>query len=222
MAAVSANGTSAKNGLSAEDIERLRASLAEGKPTPVWFTPDAVGVTSGQSAKVVAFDEPAEGDYIQVRATGSRDVLSFSPAELTVVKPPPKPKAAPRSVPAQAAPPEPPEEPNVVVGIEPGKPERPAPRAQPRGRKQPVEITVTLHSTPEGEWTVDVLAGKKRTVRWTPVPAGDVAKAARSLPPAVGEAIGSALDAARERQERRVEQLKAELEAAQRALRELG
>ncbi len=203
--------------LSAEDIEALRTALAAGKPTPVWFTPAAVGVTAGQSAKVVAFDEPADGDYIQVRATGSRDVLSFSPAELTVVKPPPKPKPAPRP----AAPEPAPQAPAVVVGIEPGDPAPPAPKI-PRGRKQPVEVTVTLHSTPEGEWTVDVLVGKKRTVRWTPVPAGDIAKAARSLPPAVGEAIGASLEAARERTERRVEQLKAELEAAQRALRELG
>ncbi|MGQ0837882.1 DUF6319 family protein [Actinokineospora sp.] len=201
--------------LSAEDIDRLRADLAAGKPTPVWFTAAAVGVTAGQSAKVVAFAEPAEGDYIQVRATGSRDVLSFSPAELTAVRPAPKPKPV-RPAPAPAAV----VEPAVVAGLEPGAP---APvRTTPSRAPKPVEITVTLHSTVEGEWTVDVLAGKKRTVRWTPVPAGDVAKAARVLPPAVGEAIGVALAAARVRQEQRVEQLKAELDAAQRALRDLG
>ncbi|MBM7776249.1 hypothetical protein JOD54_006453 [Actinokineospora baliensis] len=198
------------------DIERLRAALAEGKPTPVWFTSAAVGVETGQQAKVIAFDEPAEGDFIQVRPHGSRDVLSFSPAELTTVKPPARPKAvaAPAAVPVQAPAP-------VVEGIEPGGDAEPKPR-QRRQPQQPVEITVTLHSTPEGEWSVDVLVGKKRTVRWVPVPAGDVAKVGRLLPAEVGEAIGVAITTARERQTRRVEQLKAELEAAQRALRDLG
>jgi hypothetical protein len=50
----------------------------------------------------------------------------------------------------------------------------------------------------------------------------DVAKAARSLPPAVAEAIESSLEAARLRQQERVERLRAELEAAQRALRDLS
>ncbi|GAA2967270.1 DUF6319 family protein [Actinokineospora diospyrosa] len=197
------------------DVERLRAALAEGKPTPVWFTSAAVGVEAGQQAKVIAFDEPAEGDFIQVRPHGSRDVLTFSPAELTTVKPPARPK------PVAVAPPPPPAPVAVVEGIEPGTAEEPKPR-QRRQPQQPVEITVTLHSTPEGEWTVDVLVGKKRTVRWVPVPAGDVAKVGRLLPAEVGEAIGVAITTARERQLRRVEQLKAELEAAQRALRDLG
>jgi len=213
-------GAPSARALSAEDIEGLRAALAGGKPTPVWFTEAAVGVDPGASAKVVAFDEPAEGDYIQVRPTGSRDVLSFSPAELTTVKPAPKPKPAPRPAAApQFAPPA--EE--VVVGIEGGaEPPKRQPSPSRSRKQQPVEITVTLHSTPEGEWTVDVLVGKKRTVRWVPVPAGEVGRLAKHLPSEVGEAIGVALEAARERQELRVTQLKAELEAAQRALRDLG
>jgi len=48
-----------------------------------------------------------------------------------------------------------------------------------------------------------------------------VAKAARSLPSPVTEAIEASLAAARKRQTDRVEQLRAELEAAQLALREL-
>ncbi|SDI91681.1 hypothetical protein SAMN05192558_102650 [Actinokineospora alba] len=199
--------------LSTEQVERLRGDVAAGKPAGVWFTAAAVGVTAGQSGKVVGFAEPAEGDFIQVRPTGSRDELTFSPAELTLVKPPPKPKPAPAPVvvePVAAALPE------VVVGIEP------APVVRKPPPHKPAEVTVTLHSTLEGEWTVDVLVGKKRVVRWEPVPAGDVARAAKSLPSGVGEAIGTALEAAKRRQLARVEQLKAELDAAQRALRDLG
>ncbi|SES31356.1 DUF6319 family protein [Actinokineospora terrae] len=202
--------------LGPDEVERLRVALAEGKPTPVWFTPAAVGVEAGQQAKVVAFDEPAEGDFIQVRPHGSRDVLAFSPAELTTVKPAPRPKPAPVAPPPPQA-----EPPAVVQGIEPApaEPSRPRQRAK---QQQPVEITVTLHATPDGEWSVDVLVGKKRTVRWVPVPAGDIARVAKSLPAEVGAAIALSLDTARERQLRRVAELKAELEAAQRALRDLG
>lgn len=197
--------------LSTEEVERLRGDVAAGKPAGVWFTAAAVGVTAGQSGKVIGFAEPAEGDFIQVRPTGSRDELTFSPAELTLVKPPPRPKPAPVVAvePVVAAP-------SVVVGIEP------APVVRRQASHKPAEVTVTLHSTLEGEWTVDVLVGKKRVVRWEPVPAGDVARAAKSLPAGVGEAIGTALEAAKRRQLARVEQLKAELDAAQRALRDLG
>ncbi|WP_343939044.1 DUF6319 family protein, partial [Pseudonocardia zijingensis] len=94
--------------------------------------------------------------------------------------------------------------------------------ARPRPAARPVEVTVTLNSTAEGEWTVEVTAGRKRTVRPTPVQPGEVAKAARSLPAAVAEAIESSLEAARQRQAERVERLRAELDAAQRALQELS
>jgi hypothetical protein len=67
-----------------------------------------------------------------------------------------------------------------------------------------------------------VVVGKKRSVRPTPVPAADVAKAARALPAEVAEAIESSLEAARHRQVERVQRLRAELEAAQRALQDLS
>jgi hypothetical protein len=69
---------------------------------------------------------------------------------------------------------------------------------------------------------VEVVTGRKRTVRPTPVQPAEVAKAARSLPPAVAEAIESSLAAARQRQVERVERLRAELDAAQRALQDLS
>jgi hypothetical protein len=103
----------------------------------------------------------------------------------------------------------------------PGKaPDRPR-SVGGRSAGRPAEVTVTLNATADGEWTVEVMIGKKRTVRPTPVQPADVAKAARSLPSAVAEAIDSSLEAARQRQLERVERLQAELEAAQRALHEL-
>jgi hypothetical protein len=83
-------------------------------------------------------------------------------------------------------------------------------------------VTVTLNATADGEWTVQVVIGQKRAVRPTSMPPADVARAARSLPPAVAEAIKSSLEGARQRQFERVERLRTELEAAQRTLQELS
>ncbi len=52
--------------------------------------------------------------------------------------------------------------------------------------------------------------------------AADVAKAAQCLPAEVGAAVQESLAAARTRQLERVAQLRAELEAAQQTLAELG
>lgn len=78
--------------LSSDDVRGLREELAAGGTPTLWFTASAVGVPEGRSGKVIALDEPAEGDFIQVRPAGSKDVLSFSTAEVTVVKPPRKRK----------------------------------------------------------------------------------------------------------------------------------
>ncbi|HET9139197.1 DUF6319 family protein [Actinophytocola sp.] len=222
--------------LTDEDVAQLRGELTAGRPPMVWFTKAAVGVPAGGSAKVVAFGDASEGDFIQVRPTGSKDVLSFSPSELTRTRPPrrkaaPKPPArAPRSepkpasepvlpkaAPARPAPQAPDQPPEVRPTAAKPAPPRRAGRAAP-----PAEVTVTLSSTPDGDWRVEVVVGKKRTVRALPVPPADVARAARALPPQVSEAVDRALDAARRAQQTRVATLQAELEEAQRALTELG
>jgi hypothetical protein len=261
--------------LSEQDVEFLRAELAAGRTPTVWFTPSVVGMTAGGSAKVTAFNDPAEGDFIQVRPTGSRDVLSFSPGELTLTKPPRK-KAAPASRAAASAPSGSASASDAATGggssasgaatggrssagapsrggaetaggggtaagrtsttggggsggsgaageAEQAQPARRSTRSSAGPRRQrPAEVTVTLSSTADGEWTVDVVAGKKRTVRAVPVPASSVARAAKELNPEVAEAIEAVLDAARTQQQERVEQLRAELDAAQRALAELS
>lgn len=217
--------------LSDEQIAQLQADVDAGGRPVVWFTPAAVGVDAGRSAKVVAVGEPAEGDFIQVRPAGSTDVLSFSPAELTLAKPlrPRRVASAPATAPAAAdrshtnvapmnvARPDiaVPERPDRVVA--PPQPER-APKVRPVQRGP---VTVTMTSTPDGEWSVEVLTGTKRTVRARPVAASSVAKAARALGDEVMTAVDEALAAARERQRMKVERLQAELDAAQHALEEL-
>jgi Family of unknown function (DUF6319) len=222
--------------LSTEQIDQLRTELADGRLPMVWFTPAAVGVDAGRSAKVLAMNEPAEGDFIQVRPTGSHDELSFSPNELTMEKPPRRKKSA------EPEPPPPPVEvkpapvdellvvrerpartsaakPAVAAPVE----REAAPAKSARGRQRPpAPITVTLSSTPEGEWTVEVQTGSRRAVRPQPVPAGAVASAARALGGDIEAAIEGALSAAREQQRARVELLEAELSSARQALAELS
>lgn len=225
--------------LSAEQIDHLRAELGAGRMPMVWFTPAAVGVDAGRSAKVVSLTEPYEGDFIQVRPTGSHDTLSFSTSELTMDKPARRPKASPKA-PEPPPPAKPQAEPVLdellvvrerptrkppAPAAKPADPPQPAPEAKrpARGRgRQPAPITVTLSSTPDGEWTVEVQAGSRRTVRPQPVSAGSVAAAAKALGGDIEQAIDGAITAAREQQQARVAQLEAELETARQALAELS
>jgi hypothetical protein len=227
--------------LSAEQIDHVRAELAAGRTPMVWFTTAAVGVDAGRSAKVVSLTEPYEGDFIQVRPTGAHDTLSFSTSELTMDKPARRQKAGPKA-PERPEPAKPEPEPVVdellVVRerptrkppvakpvAKPADPPQPTPEAKrpARGRgRQPAPITVTLSSTPDGEWTVEVQAGSKRTVRPQPVSAGSVAAAAKALGGDIEQAIDGAITAAREQQQARVALLEAELDAARQALAELS
>jgi hypothetical protein len=224
--------------LSVQQVEQVRAELDADRTPMVWFTPAAVGVDAGRSAKVVSLTEPYDGDFIQVRPTGSHDVLSFSTSELTMDKP-----ARGRKPPAEPAKPKPePEEPTPPVGellvvrerptrakpVTTAKPAAPAEpptanNAKPTQKKtrQPAPITVTLSSNTDGEWTVDVQSGSRRTVRPQSVSAGSVAAAARALGGDIEQAIDGAITAARTRHAAKVAQLEAELAAARQALSEL-
>jgi hypothetical protein len=237
--------------LAESDVAAIREELSAAKPSTVWFTPIAVGVPVGGSAKVVSVGDVAEAEFIQVRPAGSRDVMFCSPSELTRTRPPrkrkPQPEAAepaaesaaepvaasnpalekpaPRSAPLRSA--APPAMPTATgesssPTTEVAAPPAPTARKSAERRPTSAEVTVTLFASAEGEWTVEVTVGKKRVVRSVPVQPAEVAKAARSLPAPVTEAIEASLTAARMRQTERVEQLRAELEEAQRALRELS
>jgi uncharacterized protein DUF6319 len=230
--------------LSEQDLATVRAELSTGKPSTVWFTPASVAVPTGGSAKVVSLRDASEGEFIQVRPAGSRDTMFCSPSELTRTRPPRKrkpqpPQAAPQPpvvpttepTPAASAAQRPPaQSPPRTPIVEKSTPAAPAAGKSTDRRRasgahataRPSEVTVTLTGSAEGEWTVEVMIGRKRAVRPTPVQPADIAQAARSLPAAVTEAIEASLDAARQRQLERVEQLRVELEAAQRALEELS
>ncbi|MGW0249977.1 DUF6319 family protein [Nocardia goodfellowii] len=256
--------------LSDTEIQQIAQDIEGGRPPMVWFTAAAVGVPEGRSGKVVSLGDPADGDFLQVRPTGSKDVLSFSPTEVTLTKPPRNPEKAVSSKTARtsptpaASPPAVPvtksttrkestvTQPSTMTSVanqpapapvadslkpigaqsESGEsaPEAKAaakPAAKPvkstavRKAKAP-EVTVTLNGTADGEWTVEVINGKKRTVRGLPVQSSAVAQAAKILHPEVAEVVSGILDAARQVQEQKVAALQAELEQARRLLDELA
>ncbi|MFC9871031.1 DUF6319 family protein [Nocardia salmonicida] len=243
----SASRRSAPPVLSDAELARIAGELAEGKPPMVWFTAAAVGVAEGKSGKVVALDDPSAGDFLQVRPTGSKDVLSFGPSEVTLTKPArgttvtpsgsaktrpenaPAPSnredntvTQPSTLPSAATP-----APRSLAPVSddaaktaPAAP-RPAKTAAARKAKAP-EVTVTLTGTADGEWTVDVVNGKKRSVKGMAVSSAAVAQAAKILHPEVEEVVAGILEAARGVQQAKVAQLQAELEAARKLLEELG
>ncbi|MGY0501072.1 DUF6319 family protein [Nocardia sp. FBN12] len=243
----SASRRSAPPVLSDAELARIAGELAEGKPPMVWFTAAAVGVAEGKSGKVVALGDPSDGDFLQVRPTGSKDVLSFGPSEVTLTKPArgttvapggpartrqesvPAPSnrkdntvTQPSTLPSTATP-----APRSLAPV-PDDAAKPAPAA-PRPAKAPAvrktkvaEVTVTLTGTADGEWTVDVVNGKKRSVKGMAVSSAAVAQAAKILHPEVEEVVEGILEAARGAQQAKVAQLQAELEAARKLLEELG
>ncbi|RDI41540.1 DUF6319 family protein [Nocardia mexicana] len=247
--------------LSDIEIRQIAADIAAGRPPMVWFTAAAVGVPEGRSGKVVALGDPAEGDFLQVRPTGSKDELSFSPTEVTLTKParrtaapaatkqtakkttarrkdtavsmpstvnpaPPNPEPVKPAVAEQGSAPQPTPAADSPAPKPAAKP-APAPAKPPqksaaaRKSKTGPEVTVTLSGTADGEWTVEVVHGKKRT-RGLSVPGATVAQAAKLLHPEVAEVVDSVLESVRSSQRAKVEQLQAELEQARRVLDDLA
>ncbi|GAA4619887.1 DUF6319 family protein [Saccharopolyspora hordei] len=225
--------------LSSDELREIRDELNSGTTPTVWFTGAAVGVPEGRSGKVVALGEPAEGDFIQVRPAGSKDVLSFSAAEVTKVKPPRKratSEQAGKAAPREAKPQQPvgstlPRSSTLPKGpakssASSAKQTSPAKQAggtttakrKPRPPKAVGGATVTLTADDEGQWSVEVSTPKKRVLKPTQVPASAVAHAAKALHEDVAAAVEPLIEAAREQQRARVEQLRAELAAAEAAL----
>lgn len=219
-------------GLSEEDIAALRLELSQNRRPTVWFTPAAVGITPGQSAKVFGIGDPVDGDFIQVRETGTTDTLPVGPAELTrvkparvVKKPAPVPKPAPKPIVDEYVPYKPtPVKPTPVKSVAQPAVVQPVPVSKPVAKAitpRPNEVSVLLQTSGDGQWTVDVTIGRRKPIKNLTVPVSGVSAAAKALGGEVEESISQALELARQVQLDKVTRLKAELEAAQAALGEL-
>ncbi|MRH88001.1 hypothetical protein GFY24_11180 [Nocardia sp. SYP-A9097] len=249
--------------LSETEIRQIAEQIDAGRPPSVWFTAAAVGVPEGRSGKVISLGDPSEGDFLQVKPTGSKDVLSFGPTEVTLTKParqqpaagakqktatrkdstvtmpspatiaatpptapstPPAPKPDPAQPATDSTAPAAPSE-AAKAAAKPAagaSAARPARNAAAAKKPKDPEVVVTLSGTADGEWTMDVVNGKKRTIKGLSVPGSAVSQAAKILHPEVAEVVDGVLEAVRLTQRAKVEQLQAELENARRLLNELA
>ena len=217
-------------GLSAVDLETLRAAVDAGRKPKVTFTA-AAGQIAGKTGQVLRLEDPnASDEWVVVRF--GKDELPFAPSDLQF---PPKP-VAPVKVAAQrvetieppqwtpAAPPVPENAQPEPVAAKPAA----VPAAKPAARRSVVkrspELTITL-SCEDGHWAVQAHKGAKALVKTTPVRASEALKMVTLLdaPPvqAVVEEIVEAAKVEAEQQAERLRRELAEVEAALADLREL-
>ncbi|WBB76514.1 hypothetical protein O7602_13680 [Micromonospora sp. WMMD1128] len=224
----------AVQGLSTDEVQQIRESLAAGRKPRVVFT-EAAGQMAGQLGQVVELTDPAVSEEFVVVRFG-RDELPFSPADVAVA-----PKGAgrrPAAVEAKPEPEQPPAaaEPEFVLDT----PRVPAPRQEQKAQEQqpaepkpakravkavkpktPPGLTVTL-AYGEGEWTVAAQQGAKALARpYVVKPAEALRMVALVDVPGVQEAVEQILAAERAEAEQQAEKLRAELAEIEARLAEL-
>lgn len=231
----------AVRGLSTDELQTIRDTLAAGRKPKVQFT-ESAGQVAGQTGQVVELADPTvSDDWVVVRF--GRDELPFSPTDLSI--PPrggsrraePKPEPAPEFLitrnsvppprteaaapPAESAPPAPPASAAEPAPPAPAEP-KPARRAAKTARtKAPAGLTLTL-SYAEGEWTVSAMQGSKALAKPYPVrPAEALKMVALVDVPGVREAVEQIMAAERSAAEQQAETLRARLAELEARLAEL-
>lgn len=233
---------SAVRGLSTDDLESIRDTLAAGRKPRVMFT-ETAGQIAGQIGQVVELTDPGlSEEWVVVRF--GKDELPFSPTDLTIppkgAKAAPAKKAAPPPEPAAPQPelkitrspvPAPREEAKVTTVDEASAAsaapaaaaEKPAPRKAAKAVKQklPAGLTVTLSYT-EGEWTVAAAQGAKALAKPYVIRPSEALKMVALVDvPGVQEAVEQILSAERSEAEQQAEKLRAELAEVEARLAEL-
>lgn len=224
-------GSRAPQPLTDEQVAQLRADVSAGRsPRVVVRTPSA-GLAAGTRGSVLRVGDPAaESEFIVVKLGG--DEIPFAPGELALPTRAGRPAAGKDPVKAAEA------RPLKVVGTAPPRPaDKPptaaAPAAKPARRsaaapsraggrrKPPGPVTLTLRFA-DGAWTAEAARGGKRVGgKSVPVRAGAVAALAELIDDEqVSGLIAETVEACRSEVEERAAQLRAELAAAEEALRE--
>jgi hypothetical protein len=228
-------------GLSTEELQSIRDTLAGGRKPKVMFT-EAAGQIAGQIGQVVELTDPATSDEWVVVRFG-RDELPFSPTDLSI---PPRgatrraePKVEQRE-PTESVP-EPefmvvrtpvsaPRQEVVVTAVDtppadvPVEPDaRPARRAaaKPARPKGPAGLTVTL-AYADGEWTLAATQGSKALAKPYVIKPVEALKMVSLIDvPGVHEAVEQIMSAERSEAEQQAEKLRAELAEIEARLAEL-
>lgn len=227
--------------LTDEEVAGLRARLSAGEKPRVIVRAASAAVPAGTRGNVIRMGSPSDGEFIVVRL--GRDEVPFAPAELalsargktataaarsatpakkTTAKSSASPtkKAAPKkAAPVKAAAPA-----KTPAKAAPAKPaatkstRRAVARKSARKGSQP--LTVTLRFT-DGSWTVEAQRGARRLARATPVRPGAVQTFAELVDDdTVREAISTIVASNRTVAEEKAEKMRAELAAAEAALKE--
>ncbi|MFG2052448.1 hypothetical protein ACGFI9_00330 [Micromonospora sp. NPDC048930] len=222
----------AGQGLSTDEVQGIRESLAAGRKPKVVFTA-AAGQMAGQLGQVVELTDPELSEEFVVVRFG-RDELPFSPADVAIAprgagrkpaepkpEPPVEQEAAPEPEFVLDTPPVPAprrEEPKVEQQAEPKPAKRAVKAAKP---KTPAGLTVTLAYV-EGEWTVAAQQGAKVLAKpYVVKPAEALRMVALVDVPGVQEAVEQILAAERAEAEQQAEKLRAELAEIEARLAEL-
>lgn len=224
-------------GLSADELQHIRDTLAAGRKPKVMFT-ESAGQIAGQIGQVVELTDPAVSEEWVVVRFG-RDELPFSPADLTI-----PPRGAGRSAkPEPEVVAEPVVEPEFKIVREPvpvareevavstvdtsaaesGSVEaKPAKRAVKAAKpKVPAGLTVTL-AYADGEWTVAAAQGTKALAKpYVIKPAEALKMVALIDVPGVQEAVEQIMSVERAEAEHQAEKLRAELAEIEARLAEL-
>lgn len=238
----------ATRGLSTEDLEAIRDTLAAGRKPKVTFT-EAAGQMAGQTGQVIALTNPELSDEWVVVRFG-RDELPFSPADLAIpgraptrraeptTSDPPapefkvvreKPVPSPRqqkTVPTMSTVETPavPDQDGPDLGISGQRGDaKPARKAAGRSAKPkpPAALTVTL-AYAEGEWSVAAQQGTKALAKPYLIKPSEALKMVGLLDvPGVHEAVEHILSAERAEAEQQAERLRAELAEIEAKLAEL-
>lgn len=225
-------------GLSTDELQSIRDTLAAGRKPKVMFT-ESAGQIAGQIGQVVELTDPAVSEEWVVVRFG-RDELPFSPTDLSV-----PPRGASRRAPEPKSEPEPPavvepefkitrspvpaprEEvkvtavdavPPVSAGVE-AKPARRV--SKPARAKGPAGLTVTL-AYADGEWTVAATQGTKSLAKPYVIKPVEALRMVGLIDvPGVREAVEQIMSVERSEAEQQAEKLRAELAEIEARLAEL-
>jgi hypothetical protein len=214
------------------DVDSLRARVQAGEKPRVLVRAASAAVPAGTRGNIVRIGKPSEGEYIVVRL--GKDEVPFAPSELAMsgrpTKTPPAPPAAAKKAPAakkaapvtKAAPAKKAPAPAAKKAAPPSKPptRKATSKRAATGRRTPPPLVVTLRFN-EGEWSVEAARGARRLAKPSGVRPGAVKAFADLLDEeTVRDALTETIESCRSVVEERAAALRAELAAAETALKE--
>ena len=200
--------------LTDDDVAVLRAKVAAGERPRVVVRAASAAVAAGTRGNVVRLGDPKDSEYVVVRL--GKDEVPFAPSELGLTTRPkaaPAAKAAPAPKPAAAARPAPARLTSTSTAARSPRPTR----ARKGKRVPPLVVTLRFR---DGGWTVEAMRGARRLAKPAALRPGAVSAFAEHVDDdSVRGALIETVESCRSVVEQRAAGLRAELEAAEAALR---